>query len=74
MDWHAVRIVPAFATRCHVSQAGSRPILPIDVLTGLVLLHLHDGLFMLVEADKIEVQVFNTVFFQKVLTKQAGQV
>lgn len=55
MDWHAVRIVPAFASRCHVSQAWPRPILPIDVLSGLVLLHLHDGLLVLVEADKVEV-------------------
>jgi hypothetical protein len=29
---------------------------------------------MLVEADKVEVQVFNAVFFQKVLTEQARQI
>jgi hypothetical protein len=29
---------------------------------------------MLVEADKVEVQVFNAVFFEEVLTEQARQV
>ena len=64
MEWHSVAIVPTSAALRHISYSWPQSVLSVNVLTGLVLLHRHDGLLVLVKADKIEVQVFNAIFFK----------